>query len=121
MRKIYFFSALLFVSISSLFIFNQYKDDPRVAYEKFILEKAAFHANVETEKTALKSPDKPEMAAFQEFVKTVDPQLGYDPKSGSGVRIKQHCKQQQKRKTCVMAQPSNGRALKPIWEEEPVH
>ncbi|PLX00627.1 MAG: hypothetical protein C0591_00955, partial [Marinilabiliales bacterium] len=79
-KKIYKPIPLVFLSISAIVLFNQKNTDPRADYEKFLLEKAAFHANAEGSKTAMESPDKPEMAAFQEFVKTVDPQLGYVPK-----------------------------------------
>ena len=80
MRKIYAFIPLLFIIVSAWLIFQQQNSDPRADYEKFLLEKATFHTNVEAKKTDLESPDKPEMAAFQEYIKTVDPQLGYVPK-----------------------------------------
>ncbi len=81
MRKIYIFSSLLFIGLSVLLVFNQKNNDPRSDFEKFILEKAAHHSNEATaQELDIESPDKPEMAAFQEYVKTVDPQLGYVPK-----------------------------------------
>ena len=81
MRKIYSLISLFIVIVFTVTIFNQKNKDPRSEYEKFLLEKAAFHSEIGDEHTrSLRSPDKPEMAAFQEYIKTVDPELGYVPK-----------------------------------------
>ncbi len=59
-------------------------DDPylkRENYEKFILDKASLFSDKPSKhKDGLKAPDEPDMAAFQEYIKTFDPNLGYVPK-----------------------------------------
>ncbi len=53
----------------------------RDRYEQFILQKAsAFSKDLERQTDDLKAPDEPDMAAFQEYIKTLDPALGYVPK-----------------------------------------
>ena len=81
MRKIYSLISLFIVIVFAVTIFNQKNNDPRSEYEKFILKKAALQAEVTPELSQVtKAPDKPGMAAFQEYIKTVDPELGYVPK-----------------------------------------
>lgn len=71
---------VLAIMIIGYLLFNEETSD-RSQYEAFILEKAR-HLN-ESEKGAisdLKSSDKPDEAAFQEYITTVDPALGFVPK-----------------------------------------
>ena len=66
--------------VSLIFIFNK-RSDSRAGYEKYILN---FYKNasvkVKSEKETEKAVDEPDMAAYQEFVKTMDPKLKYVPK-----------------------------------------
>ncbi len=81
MRKIYSVISLFIVVVFAVTIFNQKNNDPRSEYEKFLLEKAVFHSEIGDKHTkGLRSPDNPGIAAFQEYIKTVDPELGYVPK-----------------------------------------
>lgn len=58
-----------------------FKQDQRQAYEKSILEKANQLPKAQlTEKKGEKSPDQPDMAAFQEYIMTMDPATGLVPK-----------------------------------------
>ena len=53
----------------------------RDRYEQFLLQKAtAFSEDAEIQDDELKALDEPDAAAFQEYRKTLDPDLGYVPK-----------------------------------------
>jgi len=80
-KQYHFFTALSFALVlfaAAILIIGS--DSPREKYEEFILEKASGLAKAESNNESLKSPDKPDMAAFQEYIMTVDPKLGYVPK-----------------------------------------
>ena len=81
MRKRYSIVSLCIVIFFAVIFMTQKNNDPRSEYEKFILKKVALQAEVTPELSQVtKAPDKPGMAAFQEYIKTVDPELGYVPK-----------------------------------------
>jgi len=67
---------LLFAGIISTFIIFK-KPDKRKAYEKFLLSQSSRFYNPEKNNT--KKFDKPEKSAFQDFLMTLDPKLGYVP------------------------------------------
>lgn len=83
MNKKHIFRTLPFALVSlaiGLFMMQNQKTQ-RDAYEDFILEKASVMKGVEMKSTkGLKTPDKPDEAAFHEYLMTVDPALGYVPK-----------------------------------------
>lgn len=54
--------------------------DTRTRYENSILQKAStLKGQIEIDKEELKSPDQPDMAAFQEYIMTADPATGEVP------------------------------------------
>jgi len=69
--------AIVLFAIAVLIINS---DSKREKYEQFLLEKASALPKIEKNSDELKSPDQPDMAAFQEYIMTVDPKLGYVPK-----------------------------------------
>jgi len=73
--------AILLSALLAVFFQLKPESSARNQYEAFILKKAEVlmksEKNTESE---LKSADKPDEAAFQEYVETVDPELGYVPK-----------------------------------------
>ena len=72
---------LAMVILSGLYFFSDSSQSERDRYEQFILQKASAFANDAQQKQSdLKAPDEPDMAAFQEYIKTLDPELGYVPK-----------------------------------------
>jgi len=77
---------LLFVPVAMAILIGAYflsdvTQTERDCYEQFILQKAsAFSETTEEQQSELKAPDEPDMAAFQEYIKTLDPALGYVPK-----------------------------------------
>lgn len=69
-------SVVILIGITSLF-----NDTSRSDYEKYILRHANdLKSNIQHQENQEEPFDMPEMAAFDEFVKTVDPELGYVPK-----------------------------------------
>lgn len=74
-----FLFASLIISSAAWFLFTDTLSD-RERYEQFILEKAADVINIPNQnQKGFKAPDKPDMAAYSEYVKTLDPELGYVP------------------------------------------
>jgi len=83
MKKVHIIRSLpVIVAVLVLGLFAlQNEKSQRHQYEEFILEKATVMKGFETiTSNDLKSPDKPDEAAFQEYITTVDPALGYVPK-----------------------------------------
>lgn len=83
MKKFFIIGILTLVAVSFIgkFITEKQPLTEREEYEQFILEKSAQIEEVtQIQEEILKSPDQPDMAAFQEYLKTVDPALGYVPK-----------------------------------------
>ena len=69
--------AILF----GLYFFSDSSLSERDRYEQFLLQKAsAFSEDVAQQQGELQAPDEPDQAAFQEYIKTLDPALGYVPK-----------------------------------------
>lgn len=61
-------------------IFSSPKEDKRADYEARILESAKTIEKMQARAIeGIKAADQPDMAAFQEFVSTMDPELGYVP------------------------------------------
>ena len=82
-KKISFFvltAAIAAFTLSYIFSGDQME---RAHYEHFILKKAAYLDLTVKQGTdeGLMSADKPDEAAFQEYITTVDPELGHVPKS----------------------------------------
>ena len=81
MKRIYFLSLFLILTLTvislNFFIGNE---DLRTKQEAFILKSGQEFtqklSNIDTEN---KAADQPDMAAFQEFISTLDPKLGYVP------------------------------------------
>lgn len=76
--------SILFIAITVIAIKFYYssENNMRAKYESFILESAKdFDQKLSSVKTEHKAADQPDMAAFQEFISTVDPNLGYVPES----------------------------------------
>ncbi len=66
--------------VTGFLFFGDETSSHREKYEQFILKQSSGFAenlSVQNEETA--SPDQPDMAAYQEFIKTLDPALGYVP------------------------------------------
>ena len=69
--------AILF----GLYFFADSSLSERDRYEQFIIQQAsAFSEDAKQQQDGLKAPDEPDQAAFQEYIKTLDPALGYVPK-----------------------------------------
>ncbi len=83
MKNKYLFLSLpiiLVMLVVGLFNF-QSEETQHSQYEDFILEKASLFKNsTQNSVSEIKSPDKPDEAAFYEYTLTVDPNLGYVPK-----------------------------------------
>jgi len=80
-RNLSIASAMILSSLMAVLFLLKPESSFRDQYESFILKKAAVLKHTENiTEQELKSPDKPDEAAFLEYVKTVDPALGYVPK-----------------------------------------
>ena len=72
--------ALILLLAGSVILLQNQKTD-REKYEDFILESFAPFEDIDiTADENSKSPDQPDMAAYQEYLTTVDPELGFVPK-----------------------------------------
>ncbi len=72
--------VLVIILAGSVLLLQNQKTD-REKYEDFILESyAPFEEYAIPDNEDGKSPDQPDMAAYQEYLMTVDPELGYVPK-----------------------------------------
>ena len=73
-------SLLVIAAFGGYYLIN-FNQNKRQAYEKAILEKARLLPQAPKEKKkGVKSPDQPDMAAFQEYIMTMDPETGLVPK-----------------------------------------
>ena len=81
-KSILFFIPVAMTIFAGIYFFSDSTRSERGRYEQFILKKAsAFSEATEKQQDELKPPDEPDMAAFQEYIKTLDPALGYVPKN----------------------------------------
>lgn len=81
MKKKITLLSLLVCIILITGITNLTTDSTRYNYEKYLLDQAeVLKSKVQMVESSEKAFDMPEMAAFDEFIKTVDPALGYVPK-----------------------------------------
>ncbi len=71
------FAALIAFTGIFIFLLAEKKFDKHKAYENFLLSKTSEFLN--SEKAGLTKFDKPEQAAFQDFLMTTDPKLGRVP------------------------------------------
>lgn len=86
MKKILPLFLVLFTTATALFVyFSQHNaENKREAWEQQILQQANdIQENTSEIKSDIKAADQPDMAAFQEYISTVDPELGYVPKRRS--------------------------------------
>lgn len=105
--------SILFIAIIVFAITFYYssENNMRVKYESFILESAKdFNQKLLSVKTEHKAADQPDMAAFQEFITTFDPNLGYVPES----RLMKAYKQTHQ----IMSEQKSDRNYTPIIEWE---
>lgn len=105
--------SILFIAITVFAIKFYYssENNMRAKYETFILESAKdFNQKLLSVKTEHKAADQPDMAAFQEFITTVDPNLGYVPES----RLMKAYKQTHQ----IMSEQKSDRNYTPIIEWE---
>ena len=80
MKKVLPYLVFSLIMLMSGYFYIHSSSSERDRYEQFILQKASKIAMLsEEENTEQESPDQPDMAAFQEYVKTLDPDLGYAP------------------------------------------
>ena len=81
-KSILFLVATLAMAILiSINLLIKVTPSERDRYEQFLLQKAtAFSEDAEIQDDELKALDEPDAAAFQEYRKTLDPDLGYVPK-----------------------------------------
>ena len=71
---------IIAITVITISLFSSHKETKRVKYEAFLIESAQNLTKTQPSKTNdEKAVDQPDMAAFQEFVVTVDPALGYVP------------------------------------------
>jgi hypothetical protein len=82
MKRNFIFSLVLIITLSSIAIsyFSIEKNDKRAIQEAFIIKSAQKAKSIQkyVDKD-IKAADQPDMAAFQEFISTMDPSLGYVP------------------------------------------
>jgi photosystem II stability/assembly factor-like uncharacterized protein len=97
MKKSYLSIFLLVAVVFTFHFIYQNKNDRRGNYEQFLLEKAAAFSTTENSGNTA-APDHPGMAAFQEYVMTVDPVLGYVPKERLWNSYQQTLKAEQEEK-----------------------
>jgi hypothetical protein len=97
MKKFYLSIFLLVAVVFTFHFIYQNKNDRRGNYEQFLLEKAAAFSTTENSGNTA-APDHPGMAAFQEYVMTVDPVLGYVPKERLWNSYQQTLKAEQEEK-----------------------
>ena len=80
MKRVFLPVSFLITIILTIHIYER-SFDKRNSYEKFLLNKAdRFAAAEPVINKEAEAPDYPEMAAFREYIMTVDPGLGYVPK-----------------------------------------
>ena len=73
-------AVALFTILFGGYIIISHQSDHRVQYEENILQKAStLKAQIDKIEDNLKSPDQPDMAAFQEYILTADPATGDVP------------------------------------------
>ena len=78
-KSIPFLFAITALLVSGWFLYNSTPSE-RDRYEQYILGQASESGiNTEKQQSESKAPDQPDMAAFQEYIKTLDPALGYVP------------------------------------------
>ncbi|MCF6342039.1 MAG: hypothetical protein L3J31_04465, partial [Bacteroidales bacterium] len=78
-KTLLFLFVVSSAAIGAWWLFNSTKSG-RDNYEQFILRQAAgWTANVRGEQAEEVSADQPDRAAFQEYIKTLDPALGHVP------------------------------------------
>ncbi|NOX84512.1 MAG: T9SS type A sorting domain-containing protein [Chlorobi bacterium] len=79
--KRYLFLVLAFLVTAGIAFTGLNKKNDREKYEEFLLKQASkFEQFIPAGDGEVKAPDQPDMAAFQEYIMTVDPSLGYVPK-----------------------------------------
>ncbi len=78
--KKFLFLSVVFLIMAGLAVTGLNTKTDREKYEEFLLEQASKIKPYVSGKDELKAPDQPDMAAFQEYIMTVDPALGYVPK-----------------------------------------
>jgi hypothetical protein len=82
MQKVTFSSIVItfFLVLFGGYTIMIQQTDTRTRYENSILQKAStLKGQIEIDKEELKSPDQPDMAAFQEYIMTADPATGEVP------------------------------------------
>ncbi len=73
--------AVILIAVFGGYYLIDFKENQRVAYEKELLQRANKLPWVSKENTKKeKSPDQPDMAAFQEYIMTMNPETGLVPK-----------------------------------------
>ncbi len=79
MKKLTLFLFTIMAIFSAWLLINNTHSE-RDRYEQFILDQTPeFVMNAKAQQSESKAPDQPDMAAFQEYIKTLDPVLGYVP------------------------------------------
>lgn len=72
---------ILVVLLTGIVFLISNKQSDRESYALSLLEKAKqYEKTIPAKEKNLKAPDQPDMAAFQEYTKTLDPALGFVPK-----------------------------------------
>lgn len=82
MKRNFIISSILFIVFGIIVIsfISSQKDNQRKNLEAFIIKSAQEFTNLQPiVKNDLKAADQPDMAAFQEFISTMDPSIGYVP------------------------------------------
>ncbi len=80
-KSVYSISVLFILALTGGYLITQNQNYTRVNYEKAILKKAQkIKPQLDLIDKDKKSPNQPDMAAFQEYTMTVDPKTGNVPK-----------------------------------------
>ena len=80
-QSLYVFISLAFLLTTGIALTVTNTKSDREKYEEFIYEQSSkITQRAITGSKEAKSPDQPDMAAYQEYITTVDPALGYVPK-----------------------------------------
>ena len=105
------FTILSLILIPTYFLIVSSQSE-RDHYEQFLLQQASKISLLdEADNMETVSPDQPDMAAFQEYVKTLDPELGYVPTKRLLSAYKYTTSIEQKQQTARDYEPTLG------WEE----
>ncbi len=80
MKKIVLFAGTAIILLTLTLLIYFHNNDPRAAYEKHLMNEYSRVPDLsEEEMKSIKKPDRPDLAALQNYFMLADPELGYVP------------------------------------------